>query len=109
MNLFVDKVWIAIRRIGNNNYTNNAYTEWSFHEAMIDGYSACLLFLWALQDQLSTTATVQPREEETEVLSVDGMYNLVLDKLIPGGQNGKKKWITVVMEIRKFITRCDVT
>ena len=39
--------------------------------------------------------------ETITVSSVDGMYNLVVDELIPGGRDAQKKWITVVREIRK--------
>ena len=39
--------------------------------------------------------------ERITVASVDGMYNLVVDELIPGGRDAQKKWIIVVREIRK--------
>ena len=37
--------------------------------------------------------------ERNTVSSVDGMYNLVVDELIPCGRDAQKKWITVVREI----------
>ena len=39
--------------------------------------------------------------EDITVSSVDGMYNLVIDELIPGGRDAQKNWITVVRETQK--------